>query len=545
MAVQKYDIRRPDGGGRRLRRALLEPASTRRCSDPDGEIALHHPPRRGRDRVRAPQAAGPGARIAEQLRGRRDGGRGVRRAQQIEVSSTRALRSCRPSSRTARAARAARAGQPELRGRSTSASDRGALRRSEEQLRQVAEDGGGRPAGRRHRARLQQPADGDPGLQRRCCSTDAAARRAERARAASEIKRAGERAAELTRQLLAFSRQQVLEPERARPERRCVRGMETDAAAPDRRGHRAHACRWRPSSARVKADPGQIEQVMMNLVVNARDAMPDGGKLTIETANVELDEDYAREHLGVDARPLRDAGGERHRHRHGRGDAGAHLRAVLHHQGARQGHRARAVDGLRHRQAERRPHLGLQRAGQGTTFKIYLPAATAHRTAHARRPEHRRCPRGTETILLVEDDDAGARGRQPDPAARRLPRARGANAGEALLICERAPGAIHLLLTDVVMPQDERPRARRAPPRPAVRRSRCSSCPATPTTRSSTTACSTRACLPAEADDVGPPAAQVEAGPRRLTGGFRPASGQAFQRLDAAPSLHSQLPAKV
>lgn len=116
-----------------------------------------------------------------------------------------------------------------------------------------------------------------------------------------ETAEASDRAASLTRQLLAFSRQQVLAPQVlnlndvvANIEKMLKRliGEDIDLATP-----------LKPDVARVKADPGQIEQVIMNLAVNARDAMPRGGKLTIETANVELDQSYARGHLAVEPGP--------------------------------------------------------------------------------------------------------------------------------------------------------------------------------------------------------------------------------------------------
>ena len=173
-----------------------------------------------------------------------------------------------------------------------------------------------------------------------------------------EIHRAGERAATLTRQLLAFSRQQILEP-RVMNFNTVVAGMESllrrllgediDLVVVPT-----------PGLGNVKADPGQIEQVITNLAVNARDAMPQGGQLTIETQNVTIDEADARQH-GVAMPPgsVRAAGRERLRRRHGRGHPRAHLRAVFHHQGSGQGHGAGAVDRVRHRQAKPRVHLGL------------------------------------------------------------------------------------------------------------------------------------------------------------------------------------------
>ncbi len=85
-----------------------------------------------------------------------------------------------------------------------------------------------------------------------------------------------------------------------------------------------------PGLGAVRADPGQIDQVIMNLALNGRDAMPDGGKLTIETANVTFDENYARTHTPLTAGRLRHARHQRHRHRHGPRNTGAHLRTLLH-----------------------------------------------------------------------------------------------------------------------------------------------------------------------------------------------------------------------
>ena len=204
---------------------------------------------------------------------------------------------------------------------------------------------------------------------------------------------------------------------------------------------------------RVRADRSSIEQVIMNLVVNARDAMPTGGKLTMETANVVLDEAYARAHLGVKPGPhvmlaVTDTGTG-----HRQGDAGANLRALLHDEGERQGYGAGALDGLRHRAAERRERLGLQRGRQGDDLQG-LPAARgcARRDAFGETVPPTTL-RGSETILLVEDDD------QVRVVAQGILRRSGyhvieaRNAGEALLHSEKHPATIHLLLSDVVMPQ--------------------------------------------------------------------------------------------
>ena len=208
-----------------------------------------------------------------------------------------------------------------------------------------------------------------------------------------QIFRAGESASRLTRQLLAFSRRQVLEPE--------VIDLNAEVAETvtmlRRTLEASIELRVLPGEGlgRVEADRGQLEQVLVNLAVNARDAMPDGGTLTIETANVELDEGYAPQHPG-------DAGSgdyvqltrERHRHRHGRRDARAPVRAVLHDQGARQGHRARARQRLRDRQAKRRHDLGQLHTG-GRLALHHLPATgrKAPRAPTDERPEREPPPR--------------------------------------------------------------------------------------------------------------------------------------------------------
>ena len=266
-----------------------------------------------------------------------------------------------------------------------------------------------------------------------------------------EIKKAGERAASLTRQLLAFSRRQVLVPQVldlnaiVADVRKMLRRLISEdidlvtIAAPDL------GC--------VRADPGQMEQVIMNLAVNARDAMPQGGKLTIETANVELDESYARSHLG--ATPGRyvmlvvsDTG------------CGMDAETLSHifepfyttkEEGKGTGLGLATVYGIVKQSGG---HISVASGlGQGTTFRIYLPRVEgAVGPVRASLRAHKQL-RGTETVLLVEDDPAVR------DVVREVLQSRGyevleaTGSSQALKIAQRhVPRPIHLVLADVVLP---------------------------------------------------------------------------------------------
>jgi signal transduction histidine kinase/ActR/RegA family two-component response regulator len=265
-----------------------------------------------------------------------------------------------------------------------------------------------------------------------------------------EVHRAGLRATELTRQLLAFSRKQMLRPSVVDVSA-VVRGVEKML----RRlvGEDVELVLHTSDAGRAFVDPGQLEQVVMNLVVNARDAMPRGGNLTIETSSVVLDDTYAALHPEVTPGPyvmlaVSDTGVGM--------DRATQQRVfepffTTKEQGKGTGLGLSTVYGIVQQSGG---HISLySEPDHGTTFKVYLPRTDRAATPATLRPPAGDFLRGSETILLVEDE---APVRQV--MRRMLARAgyhvlEAENAGEAFLVCEQFKAKIHLLLTDVVMPR--------------------------------------------------------------------------------------------
>jgi len=265
-----------------------------------------------------------------------------------------------------------------------------------------------------------------------------------------EIKKAGERAASLTHQLLAFSRRQVLQPkildlnsvvqEMDRMLRRVIGediDLETDLS---------------PDLGHVEVDPGQVEQILMNLAVNARDAMPEGGKLTIETENIELGEEYARSHVAV--------------------TPGSYVMLAVSDNGMGMTRDVQAQifePFFTTKDLGKGTGLGLatvygivkqsggniwvySEPGEGATFKIYLPRVEKMASGPERSETAVETLRSSETILLVEDDEMLRN------TAIKILKGQGyhvlaaSDGREALDLCQEHDGVIHLLLTDVVMP---------------------------------------------------------------------------------------------
>ncbi|MGO8735393.1 MAG: PAS domain S-box protein, partial [Terriglobia bacterium] len=265
----------------------------------------------------------------------------------------------------------------------------------------------------------------------------------------SEVKNAGVRAASLTRQLLAFSRRQVLAPQ--------VLDLNTVVSSLEKMLRRLIgedvilSTALDPLLWRVRADPGQIEQVIMNLVVNARDAMPAGGHLTLETGNVELDEAYAHNHVTV--------------------KPGPHVMLAVSDTGMGMAPETKAhifEPFFTTKEEGKGTGLGLatvygivkqsggsiwvySELGQGTVFKVYFPTVAEDLAADTVKGDEDAAS-GTETILVVEDQ-TGVRSLirlALESVGYEVLDAEGPES--ALSTCASHRGPIHLLLTDVVMP---------------------------------------------------------------------------------------------
>lgn len=268
-----------------------------------------------------------------------------------------------------------------------------------------------------------------------------------------EIKTAGERAASLTRQLLAFSRKEIIQPKvldfnelLAEIEKMLGRLISEDVEL---------LTILEPALWQVEADPGQVEQVIMNLAVNARDAMPKGGKLTIETANVDLDGNYYREHGIKEGQP------------------GSYVMLAVSDTGIGMNEETRErifEPFFTTKEIGKGTGLGLStiygivkqnngfiwvysEPGQGTTFKIYLPRYMGEPEPKDKEQTPVAGLDGSETVLVVEDDNALRK------LARTILKQKGykvleaENGEDALRISESHDGSIDLLITDVVMPK--------------------------------------------------------------------------------------------
>jgi PAS domain S-box-containing protein len=275
----------------------------------------------------------------------------------------------------------------------------------------------------------------------------------------TEIQKAGTRAAGLTRQLLAFSRKQIIEPTLLDLNVVVaeIRGMLERLIGEDIKV----AVRLRPELALVEADRGQIDQVVMNLAVNARDAMPKGGTLTIETGNVELDEHYAKMNSAV--------------------KPGSYVMLTVSDTGTGMTPQVQArlfEPFFTTKELGKGTGLGLatvygivtraggtvnvdSEVGKGSSFKVYFPRADAAEPVEAEALPVAHPPVGTQTVLVVEDED-GLRA-----LTKRLLERQGyivlvaATADQALLVFDQN-ASIDVLLTDVVMPGASGPELTRA-----------------------------------------------------------------------------------
>jgi PAS domain S-box-containing protein len=264
-----------------------------------------------------------------------------------------------------------------------------------------------------------------------------------------EIKKAGERAAALTHQLLAFSRKQVLKPEVLDPnnvikelEKMIRRIIGEDII---------FMANLKPDVDRIKADPAQMEQIIMNLAINARDAMPTGGKLTIETANVFLDEGYANHHIAV--------------------KPGTYVMLAVSDNGVGMDKEIQEhiFEPFYSTKGEKGTGLGLatvygivkqsggsiwvySEPGQGTTFKIYFPRVEEGVVSKKKAKKVMESVRGTETVLVVEDEYTVRSMISLVLKDNGYTILEASNGTEALSIFHQHKDQINLLLTDAIMP---------------------------------------------------------------------------------------------
>jgi PAS domain S-box-containing protein len=264
-----------------------------------------------------------------------------------------------------------------------------------------------------------------------------------------QISKAAHQAAGLTRQLLAFSRKQILQPKRL--------DLNTVVGGMDKMlkrligEHIEMLTILDPNLGIAKADPGQVEQVLLNLAVNARDAMPAGGKLTIETANVTLDRQYTQAHGSVEPGPYVMLAVS---------DTGVGMSLEV---------RTRIFEPFyTTKEKDKGTGLGLSTVygivkqsggsiwvysepGQGTTFKVYLPCVGQNADIAEAAPAPA-AYRGTETVLLVEDENWVRQIVKEILTMNGYRVLQASHGNEALDISRQHQGVIDLMVTDVVMP---------------------------------------------------------------------------------------------